>query len=108
MVRLRRMLERGRRHPVLGPILVVLLVLLLAMTWLHAAHEGWDGAIDLGVVCVVLASIVVGLVLGRLVTFVPGLAAHTRADRGPPYGIYVRVARSPRLARLQLVLPLRR
>ena len=34
MIRLRRTLERGRRHPILGPIVLILLVLLLAMVML--------------------------------------------------------------------------
>ena len=50
------MLERGRAHPILGPVLLVLVVLLLAMVFVHAAHDGMDAAAEVGAICVALAS----------------------------------------------------
>lgn len=62
MIRLRHGLERGRAHPILGPLLVIVIVLLLAMVFLHVAHEGMDAATALGEICLGLAS-ALGLVL---------------------------------------------
>lgn len=55
------MLERGSAHPVLRPLVLILLVLILALTFVHASHDGWDNAIEMGVICYAFVAIV-GLV----------------------------------------------
>ena len=108
MIRLRRMLERGRRHPLLGPIVIVLLVLLLAMVCLHAAHEGWDGAVELGAICIGFVTILGALVSQRFGSGAPALVVRRSFARGPPRAFHAALIGSPRRARLDLVLPLRR
>ena len=39
MIALRRLIERGIRHPLLGPLCLILLALLLAFTVIHGAHD---------------------------------------------------------------------
>ena len=66
-----------------GPFVLILLVLLLAMVCLHAAHDGWDGA-EMQAVCVVIA-VMLGIVI-QLTMLSPPLQTRTvvRFDRGPP------------------------
>ena len=78
------MLERGRAHPILGPVLLVVLVLLLAMVFLHAAHDGMDAASELGAICFAIAGFLGLAVLDRLLRRPPGLHPWTPGDRGPP------------------------
>ena len=107
MITLRRALERGRRHPVLGPIVVVLLAILLVLVVLHAAHEGWDGAAELGIACVVIATLMGVVVSCCLRCTAPLRLLGTCLRRGPP----ARHAGSSVAAPLwaaELVLPLRR
>lgn len=108
MIRLRRMLERGRRHPVLGPLVLVLLVLLLAMVCFHAAHEGWDGAAEVGAVCIAIAAVLGAVVCERSRWRAPLLSVSRRFERGPPRPLRTGLAALPRPAGLELVLPLRR
>lgn len=82
VIQLRRRLERGIRHPVVGPLLILLLAVLLAMTVMHETHESIGG--DPGEFCVAL----VGVLLA-LLTFVVQIVAfaHVLAptlSRGPP------------------------
>src|SRR6266496_3263259 len=39
VIALRRTIERGVRHPLLGPLCLILLALLLAFTVVHGAHD---------------------------------------------------------------------
>lgn len=107
MIRLRRMLERGRAHPILGPILLILLVLVLAMVAWHAAHDGHADATEVGAICLAIVTFL-GLILARRV----GAPASTppipvRGDRGPPRR-RPPLARPAALAFAELSLPLRR
>ena len=61
MIRLRCLFERGCAHPVLGPILLLVLVLMLALLFLHFAEDG-HGAESFGALCVALAAILGSLV----------------------------------------------
>ena len=108
MIRLRRMLERGRRHPVLGPIVIVLLIVLLAMVCLHAAHEGWDGAAELGAVCIGLVTLLGAVVCHRLGSLIPRLVVRRSYARGPPRVFRTCLVGLPRCVRGDLAFPLRR
>ena len=44
MIRLRSLLERGLRHPVLGPVLLLALVIILAMVFLHFAEDSHEAS----------------------------------------------------------------
>lgn len=102
------MLERGRRHPVLGPIVLVLLVLLLAMICFHAAHDGWDGTAELGAACIGLVTILGALVCERSRPLEPRFIASRLFARGPPRRFHTVLVGPPRQSRLDLGLPLRR
>ena len=95
------MLERGRAHPILGPILLVVLVLLLAMVFVHAAHDGLDAATEVGAMCLALASFFWVAVLERLLRRPQEAHAWTPDARGPPavsgatHLVPVRIAATP-------------
>ena len=85
MIRLRRTLERGRAHPILGPIIVIVLALILAMLFLHAMQEGQSATTELGSACLAVVTLV-WLVLAhlkheRVRARVPSFA---HSERGPP------------------------
>ncbi len=97
MIRLRRILERGCTHPILGPLVIVFLVLVLSMVFLHAAEEGLHAAMGAGAVCFSFV-VFLGLVLldpARLRPLVVSLAFER--ERGPPapnrakYGLHLPV-----------------
>lgn len=109
VIRLRSLLERGCTHPVLGPILLVLLVLMLAMLFLHFAEDG-HGVESFGALCVALAVFLGSLALEPLGRLGHRPVSSSRTDRGPPAPHCVR---RPRLLAgpdppLALSLPLRR
>lgn len=108
MIKLRRTLERGRSHPILGPILLILLVLLLAMMFLHAAHDSHNLGADVGGFCLGIAMFLGLLVLERLHSNAPMPLIVVRGDRGPPAATKFRVAQPPSSTTLSLSLPLRR
>lgn len=76
------MFERGSAHPVFGPILLVVVVLLLAMVFLHAAQEGWDAAI--GAICLGIATVLGLVLLERMRDHFLEPVISARGDRGPP------------------------
>lgn len=76
------MLERGSAHPVFGPILLVVVVLLLAMVFLHVAGEGWDAAI--GTICMGIATVLGLVLLERSREHLLEPVISVRGDRGPP------------------------
>ena len=84
MIPLRQALERGRRHPVLGPILLILLALLLAMVFLHATGDGHDAITEVGVMCMVILTILGPLLLERARRTPPESVEPTPDDRAPP------------------------
>jgi hydrogenase-4 membrane subunit HyfE len=78
------MLERGRKHPILGPIVLILLVVLLAMVFMHAAHDGHGAAVEAGFFCLAIVSML-GSVVIRVARVQPRSAATSLSrDRGPP------------------------
>lgn len=81
MIALRRKIERWRRHPIIGPLLIVLLILVLAFVFLHESHE--KIAADLGELCVGIALLVVALLLPAAVRIVAMAVVHC-LRRGPP------------------------
>ena len=84
LIRLRRTLERGRRHPILGPIVLILLVLLLAMVFMHAAHDEHGSAVEAGFFCLAIVTMLGPVVVGVAVRM--GRSAEIPANRyrGPP------------------------
>lgn len=108
MIRLRRLLERGRAHPVLGPLVVIVLVLVLAMVFVHAAHDGHETVADLGAICVGLVTFLGVVLLERLRRCAPAPVIAVRGDRGPPRRVDARRARRAAFAVVPLHLPLRR
>jgi hypothetical protein len=82
VIRLNQILERGRRHPLLGPLVVILLVLLVVMTALHEGHESVAG--DVGLLCIGIAMLLVGFV-SALRTGAPLVeAVSALTPRAPP------------------------
>lgn len=57
MIRLRQQIERGLRHPVVGPLLLLLLAVLVVFTALHETSEGIAGHVEL--ICVALAMVLI-------------------------------------------------
>ena len=102
------MLERGRSHPVLGPMVLVLLVLVLALVCLHAGHDGWDGAAEVGVACIVIVTALATVVSERLGLRMLRHTAGRWMRRGPPPTPSTRPVQAFRILRPELVLPLRR
>lgn len=82
MIRLRELIERGRRHPVLGPVLIVLLLLVLALVMLHEGHES-TGA-DLGVLCIGITLLLIAAVLAPPKRLASALVPETERGRAPP------------------------
>ncbi len=104
MIRLRKSIQAGLRHPILGPLVLLLLALLLAFVVLHAIEDGIAGELF---ACVFAAAAVI-----RLVTRPPRVLARfslafTAADRAPPWRFFGSVVTySPSAALLST--PLRR
>lgn len=108
MIRLRQALERGRKHPVLGPILLVLLALLLALVFLHAAVDGHDAATEVSALCIAIFTILGSILLDRVRRTLEARVVAVRRDRGPPVvGRVLRILRPPDNA-VAIVTPLRR
>lgn len=108
MIGLRQALERGRKHPVLGPILLVLLALLLALVFLHAAVDGHDAATEVGALCIAIFTILGPILLERARLSLEARVVAARGDRGPPVvGQILRIMRPPDNA-VAIVTPLRR
>lgn len=102
------MFERGRAHPIIGPILLVVLVLLLVMVFLHVALEGMEAAAEVGAMCVAIAT-----ALGLLVTtrLRPGLSAvrvATPGERAPPWTFVLAVPSRSSAIATSSSTPLRR
>lgn len=108
MIRLRYLLERGCAHPVFGPILLAVLVLMLAMLFFHVAEDGHGTATDFGAVCIALAAFLGSLVLEGLAGNRRGSHFATGTGRGPPRLSDVRLPRFVTVSRRPQSLPLRR
>lgn len=108
MIELRRRLERARAHPILGPIVIILLVLVLAMMFAHAVHEGQEAATEVGMFCLAVITVFGSIILERMLRTAPAAGVSVRGDRAPPsFTRLVRVvsARDPGFA---FAPPLRR
>lgn len=82
MIRLRRHIERGLRHPVVGPLLLLLLAVLVVFTALHEMSEGLPG--DAAMACVAIALVLMTIIP---LTGLPPLAtrpATQHPSRAPP------------------------
>lgn len=82
MIRLRELIERGRRHRVLGPVLIVLLLVVLALMIVHEGHES-TGA-DLGVLCIGIALLLIAALLPPPKRLVSAPVPETERGRAPP------------------------
>lgn len=82
MIRLRKLIDRGRRHPVLGPVLIVVLVLVIALMMFHEGHES-TGA-DVGVLCVGIMLLLIRAVVPRPTTPESVSAQKATVARAPP------------------------
>jgi len=82
VIRLHRLIDRGRRHPVVGPLVVLLVVLLVALTMLHEGHEGLAG--EIGVLCVGIALFLVTAAALAPVAQFTSLVAAALSARAPP------------------------
>ena len=83
MIRLRSSIERGLGHPVLGPVLLILLVLMLAMIFLHFAEDS-HAVSGFGAACLALAVFFGSFILAPLVGSRGGVIVSPRSGRGPP------------------------
>lgn len=108
MIRLRQTLERWRRHPVLGPLVLVVLALLLVVVFLHAAHEGFDGATTVGGFCFVVVAVLGAMLLDGVRRLVPMPVSRVVRERGPPSFHAIVLVRQPAVSAAGFVLPLRR
>lgn len=110
MIRLRRTLVRGRRHPLLGPLLLIVLVLLLTLTFMHEAQESVDFTVVIEVaLCVAVVTALAPLLLDRLRRVFAITALTTRLERGPPTWVGCpRWRTTPLGLSATLVTPLRR
>lgn len=79
------MFERSRAHPIIGPILLVVLVLLLAMVFLHVALEGLAAAAEVGAMCVAIATALGLLVPTRMRPGLSAVRVSTPGERAPPW-----------------------
>lgn len=81
MIELRRRLERGLRHPLLGPLCLIVLALILAFTVMHGAHDQMQAAGELFACVAFLIGAIVSLSMPRLRE---ATTIALRAPRGPP------------------------
>ena len=81
-MRLRQQIDRSRRHPVLGPLLIILLVLMIALMMLHEGSE--STGLDLGALCVGIMLALLRLVVPRPTTPESRPTPEAKAARAPP------------------------
>lgn len=85
------MIQRGLAHPVLGPLVLILLALLLSMVFLHMLEDGHGALGEFGAACVALASMLGVLLIARGQGLFGSTVAQARGDRGPPVTVLGRV-----------------
>ena len=82
MIRIRTLIERGCSHPVLGPVLLVILVLMLAMVFLHFAEDSHEASF--GTACLALAAFLGSMLLTPILRTYRAAVASVQPNRGPP------------------------
>ena len=82
MIRLRQQIDRGRRHPVLGPLLIIVLLLMIALMMLHEGSE--STGVDLGALCVGIMLALLRVVVPRPATPETRSTTEAEAARAPP------------------------
>jgi hypothetical protein len=90
VIRLRHLLERGLAHPILGPLVLIVLAVLLSMVFLHVSEDGHGALGELGAACVALTTVLGSLLLVRRLGLVRSLPRPVPSDRGPPAAILPR------------------
>lgn len=81
MIRLREGIQNAVSHPLLGPLVLVLLALLLAFVALHAVEDGLAGALF---ACAFAAVAVLRIVARPVRTVAPAALVAATAGRAPP------------------------
>lgn len=101
------MIERGCRHRLLGPIVILLLAVLLASVFLHVVVEGAEAAAKLGDRCVAIAAALGSLLLLRSL---PGAFVRMADvdERAPPRVALVAATGPPARLAAPVAVPLRR
>jgi hypothetical protein len=74
----------GRAHPILGPFLLIMLVIVLALLVLHVMEDGFDAATDVEAFCLAIATFLGPLLLQRVRRHAPAPISLVASDRGPP------------------------
>lgn len=107
MIRVHELIERGCRHRLFGPFVILVLVVLLASLFLHAAIEGAEAAAALGGLCVAVTA-VLGAALVRELrpSVVPRVVE--ALERGPPRVVAVVAPGSASSLLRPSAVPLRR
>lgn len=81
MIALRRTIERGVRHPLFGPLCLILLALLLVFTVIHGAHDQIHNETGLMVCLAIVITALLSLLVPRIVV---ARFVTPRASRAPP------------------------
>ena len=109
VIRLRRLLTSGRAHPILGPFLLIMLVIVLALLLLHVMEDGLDAATDVEAFCLAIAMFLGLLLLERVRRHAPAPLSRVASDRGPPRTGGTPPAAQPGFVAIGLLsIPLRR
>jgi hypothetical protein len=82
VIRLRRQIERGLRHPFVGPLLLLALAVLVAFIALHQTSETIAGHAEL--ICVAIALVLLAVVPGREAPRFLIRVSPVKSPRGPP------------------------
>lgn len=104
VIRLRETVQAGLRHPVLGPLVLALLVVLLAFLVLHAAEDGIAGELF---ACAIAIAAAATILVPPLRAAAGAAAVALRAGRAPP-PVWLRRAPSLAPPTALLGIPLRR
>lgn len=83
MIRLRRIIECGLRHPVFGPLLLLVVVALVVFVALHGATDTLAGEAPLVCVAIVMVLLAALLVTSEFL-IARSILLGQRIPRGPP------------------------
>jgi hypothetical protein len=108
VIRLRHLLTSGRAHPIFGPFLLIMLVIVLALLLLHAIEDGLNAATDVEAFCLAIATFLSLLLLERVRQHAPAPTSLVASDRGPPRTSSAPAAAPASSAIGLLSIPLRR